>query len=594
MEDDPAEFYLRMEDDFDECEETSIILKDKQLPARIRSYWNSYCALTRKDPVETIREFRIQVLKCFFHWLLKERKDTLRGARSLRTYWNVLGQLRRKETGGLPIDTRLKTQMNGVLQRLTVEFGLETKRKEKPIMRAEDEFELLKTLYTSPEILFDHERHHVELALIIQLAGITGNRPAALLALTYENVEVTVLLVNERPRVLIEITFDHTKGYLGDKDANTFGIPDVPSEPCLLLCSQISFLTLAFADDAFAAHDLTSLEILFRLGVLSGQKQQPVPWKEGKLKTPIFRRSLQTVSGNRISPDEFWTTGVLHSRMVTLGNITGIELPTGAYTFRRGNGESLDNSSFISESQRNLILQHHSSTVFQRNYASRYMPDTHAAYRGLEPQVAVMRAASGMSRTIDRRRPKQLTESQRAEVDRHPEIKLLFRTRTNLRALVRDRGGIKKVTGTALHANYESTCREYRKKAFLKEVKSRYKREQPVIDIQRQLRGESLDEKDPTLENAGLRCRRTLSAHRLAFHLCDLIPGRKMQAAGESDQRLEDSLQSTGRPSFPPPNTLRLDQQAHTGDATSRPPPAESFRFPTCRMQTLTMHLLSR
>lgn len=86
-------------------------------------------------------------------------------------------------------------------------------------MRAEDEFELLKTLYLSVEIIFDHERHRVELALIVQLAGITGNRPAALLALTYENVKVTVLLVNGRPRVLVEITFHNTKGYLGDKDA---------------------------------------------------------------------------------------------------------------------------------------------------------------------------------------------------------------------------------------------------------------------------------------------------------------------------------------------------------------------------------------
>jgi hypothetical protein len=40
MEDDSAEFYLRMEDDFDECEETSTVLKDKLLPARLRSYWD--------------------------------------------------------------------------------------------------------------------------------------------------------------------------------------------------------------------------------------------------------------------------------------------------------------------------------------------------------------------------------------------------------------------------------------------------------------------------------------------------------------------------------------------------------------------------
>ena len=31
--------------------------------------------------------------------------------------------------------------------------------------------------------------------------------------------------------------------------------------------------------------------------------------------------------------------------MTNLGIITGMELPTGPYTFRRGNGQALDNSS---------------------------------------------------------------------------------------------------------------------------------------------------------------------------------------------------------------------------------------------------------
>lgn len=41
------------------------------------------------------------------------------------------------------------------------------------------------------------------------------------------------------------------------------------------------------------------------------------------------------------------------------------------------------------------VLQHHNSSVFRKNYASRYMPDTQAAYRGLEPQTALMRAPVG-------------------------------------------------------------------------------------------------------------------------------------------------------------------------------------------------------
>ena len=89
-------------------------------------------------------------------------------------------------------------------------------------MRAEDEFELLKTLFLSYEVVFNHERHRVQLALIMQPAGITGNRPAALLASCYGHVKVTLVADpdgQERPRVMLEIVYKYTKGYLGDKDA---------------------------------------------------------------------------------------------------------------------------------------------------------------------------------------------------------------------------------------------------------------------------------------------------------------------------------------------------------------------------------------
>lgn len=77
---------------------------------------------------------------------------------------------------------------------------------------------------------------------------------------------------------------------------NEFGIPDVPNEPCLLLCPHITMLALIFADQAFA-----------------------VP--------------------------EALADSTLRPQMINLGSVTGMELPTGPYTFRRGNGEALDNSS---------------------------------------------------------------------------------------------------------------------------------------------------------------------------------------------------------------------------------------------------------
>ena len=107
-------------------------------------------------------------------------------------------------------------------QSLVEEFQLNTGKKPKPIVRAEDEFELLRTLWGSPEVGMEHERLRVQLALILQLAGITGNRPEALLGLRYGHVKIALLRDpdgSEWPRPIIELTFEKTKSYMGTKDA---------------------------------------------------------------------------------------------------------------------------------------------------------------------------------------------------------------------------------------------------------------------------------------------------------------------------------------------------------------------------------------
>lgn len=120
------------------------------------------------------------------------------------------------------------------------------------------------------------------------------------------------------------------------------------------------------------------------------------------------------------------------------------------------------------------------------------MPDTQAAYRGLKPQTALMRAASGMSRTIDPRRPRKLNLAQQAEVDRHPEVRLLRRRLKSLLQTFRDqKRSIASTKGTLLYDYYRQAHQAHRnlrrrvEKALLTEVKEKYKKEQPVIDIQR-------------------------------------------------------------------------------------------------------------
>lgn len=184
----------------------------------------------------------------------------------------------------------------------------------------------------------------------MQLAGITSSRLSALLAVRYQRIKVALLEDpdgGEQARVLIEIVSTTPKGtsVANDGGRNQFRIPDVPNELSLLLYPHITMLTLLFADQAFTASSMASLEQSFHLLVAPGQKQLPVPPKEEMAERPLFRRCKNTVRNVQIFEEEALADSTLCLQMTNLGNITGMELPTGPYTFRRGNGQALDNSS---------------------------------------------------------------------------------------------------------------------------------------------------------------------------------------------------------------------------------------------------------
>jgi len=257
-------------------------------------------------------------------------------------------------------------------QRLAIAHNLRKDKKKKPVLHAEDEFELLKTLYISTETTFSHERYRVQLALVMQLVEITSNRSSALLAIRYQHIKMTLLKNSkdeEQSRVLIEIVFNHIKGYLEEKDAcvssfhailvanskciaianerdkNEFGISNVLNESCLLLCPHITMLALLFANRAFATSSLTSSKHLFRLRIALEQKQLSIPLKEELAKRPLFRRCKSTVKGVQISNEKILANTTLRPQMNHLESIIDMKLPTDSYIFRRGNGQALDNSS---------------------------------------------------------------------------------------------------------------------------------------------------------------------------------------------------------------------------------------------------------
>jgi hypothetical protein len=146
----------------------------------------------------------------------------------------------------------------------------------------------------------------------------------------------------------------------------------------------------------------------------------------------------------------------------------------------------------ISDSLQNLILQHSSIDTFLKHYLDRRInADLLKIHRGMKPEKELMRFACSMSRSIDPRRPWKLTTKQSASINNVPCIVKLTRRVNKL-------SGAPK--GSPKEENYRKACRRLRnekqrqRRLLLVEIVDRFKKEQPVIDSERQLSGKVVDE----------------------------------------------------------------------------------------------------
>ncbi|KAK4909466.1 hypothetical protein LTR49_021745 [Elasticomyces elasticus] len=273
-------------------------------------------------------------------------------------------------------------------QRLAREFNLETEKQAKPIVRAEDELVLLQTLWSSPSLTLDHERLRVQLALIAQLAGITGNRPGALLALRYSDLKITLFRDTcraSRPNITLDFTFHQTKSYRGPKDPNTFAVPEVCNDSCLPCCPQVVLLGLFFGDNAFANERLTGPDKLFSLRVPKNLHSLSISIKESLAAVPVFRAVTQDASGYMISPTAQATANWLRQQFKPWGEATGFDVrqPTNLSAKQR---EEVDQQLELRSLQRTCRRR---ATQLRAAHGSIKMADgtkLHSTYQALRKQ----------------------------------------------------------------------------------------------------------------------------------------------------------------------------------------------------------------
>ncbi|CAG8980240.1 hypothetical protein HYALB_00009822 [Hymenoscyphus albidus] len=506
----PPEYYLDQENDSAESDDededysdNSILLLDM-----IESQFSRYCKYIRKNPAQVMQAISRRTLKAFFDWMLNQRRGKggrrltgIKSANTLGTYWKVF-RLVHERTIGEKIEGKINRNMHRVLRKLVKKYGLSTEKREKTAMYIEDLAGVLQTNLTTTRKKYTHGRHRIQLAFFHHLAAFSGNRPSAVLNLCYRHIIVTLLRDPKGGphRILIEFTCEFTKQYLGMKDAstaqriaykearNTFPLPEIIFDPSLILSPHVALLGLILADEAFLAPNLTSAEKISGLDIRPGYEQLPLHLKPEKANIPIFRKSIKTLYGWEISPDQKLPYSTLLPWMKKLGVLTGFPQITRPYCLRYGAGNAFNQNSDVSDALQNMMLQHAKIDTFIKHYLPRRVTaDTRAIVSGYEPQHDLMRAACRMTRWIDPDRPQELTLKQSLSVNQDPYI---------CRLIVQREKWKRRFQGTATQQpGYQTLSREIfnsrqrQRVVLLKQVQVRWDLEHPVNEIELQLSG---------------------------------------------------------------------------------------------------------
>ena len=155
-------------------------------------------------------------------------------------------------------------------------------------------------------------------------------------------------------------------------------------------------------------------------------------------------------------------------------------------------------------------MDHTNSAIFQRNYLSRMIRyDIQAAYGGTAPRTELIQAANRMSRRIDPRRPKELTEAQSASIRQKEEIQELRVRRDELFQRIRHQFTfIYRAEGQAIYDQYKKAKRavdrkiKARERELIKQIQKEYDVVAPVQDMRAQLK-EDAKSLSPILSTSG-------------------------------------------------------------------------------------------
>ncbi|KAJ5737405.1 uncharacterized protein N7483_002530 [Penicillium malachiteum] len=390
------------------------------------------------------------------------------------------------------------------IRKIVKRKGLITDEKEKPPMYIEDVIILQETVLRTMDKRFYIGLQRMQQCLYNLMACFTVNRISAMRKLQYKHLQCSIQRDPKGgpPRILLEITYKFAKNHLGVTQGNTFVIPEIIHDPSLILSPHEFLLGILFDDDAFRAPGMKSQDDLRRLWLEDGRQQLPLPLKSEKSNHYVFCKVEASRGTIRVIRDQPISNSALSKQYQTFGEIAGFP---NLYTHcnRYGGGTILNQSRLVSDAQQNLIMKHASIRTFLNHYLPRRIgTDMQALMRGLEPDSAMMRAVTCMGRWADTRRPRELTDEQKASIETIPELQDAIYKRDSFARKPEECGknsrkGLdrleklkRNVTNTRSRLLYD----------LRKRVREEFDSSQAVKDIERQLTAGTVVHNDETRE----------------------------------------------------------------------------------------------
>ncbi|KAI2834294.1 hypothetical protein CBS11350_10827 [Aspergillus niger] len=483
---------------------------------RMEDRWERYCRKREKkyrasarpdckwaDPAIALRDAGQKELTLFVRWCLRLRLGKngrkLKGIKkfkALDTDWKSFLRHYEKLTEE-PMDDALGRRMRKSIRKVARKHGLDTDEKEKTPMFIEDVVPLQETTLRTMEKRFDLGLQRMQQCLYPLMACFTVNRINAMRRLQYQHLQCSIQRDPHGgpPRILLEIKYKFAKKYMGVTQANTFPLPEIIYDPSLMLSPHTFLLGILFHDDAFRAPGIKSMGDLRRLWVEDGRQQMEVPLKRDKAKHYVFCKVTSVRGKIQIHRDQPIPSSTLSRQLKVFGEIAGFKWSLFTHRFRYGGGTILNESGLVSDAQQNLIMKHADIRTFLNHYLPRRIgTDMQALMRGLKPDSDMMRAVTRMGRWIDRRRPRELTDAQKATVEHDPELQKAIRKRDAFSKKFQrsqKKSGRKLDKLDKLKRDVTNT-RNRLLYALRQRVREEFDEEQAVLDIERQLAGTAI------------------------------------------------------------------------------------------------------